>query len=365
MKKAFTAVLSALLLVALGISGEWFLLTGSTPPAVVAAIMPPTPAPVPTRPLFQTGMVFPRWGYDAYGPTDANYPIGLRDIKQQTGSRWIELTVDLYQPSFQSTQMVANQLAPTPAALAAGIRAARAQGFQVFVVPLLTVGTAGWSGLIRFWDPSQTAQWFQNYWHTLQPYVAAAAQAGASQLAIGTEMMHLEDLADPALWNTLIAEFHHVFPGTLTYDMNFTSVKSDFPSWLLNPQLTYIGISEYSSLMAVDGRLDPASATPLWRAEIGVGLDAFARHLGKPLIISEIGYGNRADIFYHPYTGGSPTYPPDPNEQAAAYNATLANVLPDPYIQGVYFWGWSLPGFAPNWLPAQHVLQQWYTSSAA
>lgn len=364
MKKILTALLSALLLVSLGISGEWFLLTGSTPRAVVAAIMPPSPAPVPSRPDFQTGMVFPRWGVDAYGQTDSNYPIGLRDIKEQTGSRWIELTIDLYQPSYQSTQVIANRLAPTPEALEQGIRAARAMGFHVFVVPLVTVGAAGWAGLIHYHDPVLTAQWFQSYWRTLQPYVVAAAQGGADQFAIGTEMMYLEVWAAPALWNTLISETHLLFPGTLTYDMNFTSVTTQFASWWENPDLTYLGISEYSSLMAVDGRLDPASAVPLWRAEIGAGLDAFARRLGKPLIISEIGYTNSANTFYRPYRG-TPTSPPDPAEQAAGYNATLANVLPDPLIQGVYFWGWSMPSFAPNWLPAQHVLQQWYTSAAA
>lgn len=364
MKKALSAVLSALLLISLGVTGEWFLLTGTTPRAVVAAIAP-TPTPVvPERPLFQTGVVFPRWGMDAYSQTDTNYPVGLRDIKEQTGARWIELTIDLYQPSYLTTQVIANHLAPTPQALEEGIRAAHEMGFHVFVVPLITVGTFGWSGLIRYHDGQMTVQWFKNYWKALEPYVAAAADAGAEQFAIGTEMLYMESWAPPALWNTLIAQAHAVFPGTLTYDMNFAPPGSAIPSWFEDPDLTYIGISEYTSLMAVDGRLNPASAPVLWHADISTVLDAFAQRLGKPLILSEIGYSNSANTFYRPYRA-NPTSPPDPEEQAAGYTATLVNVLGDPWIQGVYFWAWSLPPFAPNWLPAQHVLHQWYTSSAA
>lgn len=364
MKKALSAALSALLLVVMGIAGEWFLLTGTTPRAVVAAIAPTPTAVIPARPFFQTGMVFPRWGVNAYSQTDTNYPIGLRDIKEQTGAKWIELTVDLYQPSYQTTEVFASHLAPTPEALAEGIRAARTMGFHVFVVPLITVGTSGWSGLIHYEGYWLTAQWFKHYWQTLEPYVIAAADAGADQLAIGTEMTYMEGWGPPALWNTLIAEAHAVFPGTLTYDMNFSSMGPDFPSWFENPALTYIGVSEYTSLMAVDDRLNPASAPNLWHAEISTVLDAYAKHLGKPLILSEIGYTNSANTFYQPYRG-NPTSPPDPEEQAAGYNATLMNVLDDPWIQGVYFWAWSLPSFAPNWLPAQHVLHMWYTSSHA
>lgn len=364
MKKALSATLSALLLISLAVAGEWFLLTGSTPHAVVAAIVPPTPSPVPARPFFQTGVVFPRWGLDAYGQTDANYPIGLRDIKEQTGARWIELTVNLYQPSYQSTQVVATQLAPTPTALAQGIRAARAMGFHVFVAPLITVGTSGWAGAIRYHDPRLTAQWFDNYWKALEPYVVVASDAGAEQFAVGTEMFLMERWASSALWNKLIARARASFSGALTYDMNFTSVGPDFPDWFMNPELTYLGVSEYTSLMAVDDRLEPAAAPALWRANISVGLDAFARLVGKPIVISEIGYTNSANTFYRPYRS-VPASRPDPEEQAAGYNAALQNVLDDPYIVGIYFWGWSIPDFAPNWLPAQHMLHHWYTSSHA
>jgi hypothetical protein len=57
------------------------------------------------------------------------------------------------------------------------------------------------------------------------------------------------------------------------------------------------------------------------------------------------------------------TEPSDPEEQAAAYNAALANALVDPHITGIFFWGWSIPLFEPNYKPAAAVLYKWFTSS--
>src|SRR5579864_3046032 len=40
----------------------------------------------PLRPQFQTGIVFPQWGTNAYSTTDPNWQIGLKDIQEQTGA---------------------------------------------------------------------------------------------------------------------------------------------------------------------------------------------------------------------------------------------------------------------------------------
>src|SRR5215472_9601480 len=92
-------VLIALLIITGGVGIEWLLLTGSTPQSVIAALQQPSrPVPVVySRPLFQTRVVFPRWGNNAYTSSDPNHSIGLSDIQKQTAARWIELTVNLYQ----------------------------------------------------------------------------------------------------------------------------------------------------------------------------------------------------------------------------------------------------------------------------
>jgi hypothetical protein len=89
-------------------------------------------------------------------------------------------------------------------------------------------------------------------------------------------------------------------------------------------------------------------------------LDALALASGKDIILSEIGYRNSADALYQPWQWKS-SAPADPDLQAAAYEAALQNIIRDPYIAGAFFWGWSVPAFAPNWLPAAQTLHRWYT----
>jgi hypothetical protein len=364
--RLINGVLIALLIITGGVGIEWLLLTGSTPQSVIAAFQPPS-RPVPivyARPLFQTGVVFPRWGTSAYTSSDPNYAIGLNEIQNQTAARWIELTINLYQATTTSTKMGFQSYTLTPDALEEGIKTARAHGYHVFVAPLVTVGKDVWAGKIAFNTPNQAAAWFQNYWETLQPYLTAAAQAGAEQFALGTEFDGLERKWS-VYWDKLIAEAHSVYPGILTYDMNFGVIKrTPIPSWLTNPLLTYVGVSSYFSLSSNPQRVDPSIVPILWYDDVQIPLDTFAAGLGKPVLISEIGYKNTSDALFQPFRRLT-TAPPDPELQAAAYNAALQNSIHDPNIAGIYFWAWSMPPFSPNWLPAASVLHHWYTSPEA
>ena len=319
------------------------------------------------RPTFQTGMIFPQWGINAYDTTDSNWQVGLNDIQTQTGAQWIELPINFYQSSVTSTQITTTSITPTPQAVAAGISAARARHFHVFVVPLVTAGgTLTWAGSIQFSEPQQLQAWFDSYWKALQPYAIAAAQAGAEQLAIGTEFEKLQYI-QPSYWNQLIERVQLVFHGRLTYDMNWSSLYNPIPAWMSNPQLTTIGVSEYIPLATTPQRLDPSVIPALWQKNVGKFLDALALKIGHPVLISEIGYRDSAYALYRPWQRDAEAQaePPDPQEQAAAYDAALKDVLVDPNITGIYFWAWSVPLFQPNWLPAAKVLFKWYTSSYA
>lgn len=321
----------------------------------------------PHRPAFQTGMIFPQWGTNAYDTTDTNWQIGLKDIEKQTGAQWIEVPINFYQSSVTSTQVTTTSITPTPEAMAAGISTARAKHFHVFVVPLLSAGgTLTWAGSIQFADPRLLQAWFDSYWQALKPYAIAAAQAGAEQLAIGTEMEKLQYI-QPSYWTQLIERVHQVFPGQITYDMNWSSLYNPIPSWMSNPLLATIGVSVYIPLTDTPQRLDPSVLPSLWRANIEKLLDTLALKIGHPVIISEIGYRNSAYALYRPWQRDAiaQAEPPDTQEQAAAYDAALRDVLTDPNITGIYFWAWSVPLFQPNWKPAAKVLFKWYTSAYA
>jgi glycosyl hydrolase family 113 len=319
------------------------------------------------RPNFQTGIIFPQWGTNAYDSTDKNWQVGLKDIQNQTSAQWIEIPINLYQSSVTSTQVTVSDITPTPNAVAAGIRTAQASYYHVFIVPLLSVGgTLTWSGSIQFSTTQQMQQWFDSYWQALQPYVVAAAQAGAEELAIGTELEKLQ-LAPATLWNQMIERVHQIFPGKLTYDMNWSSLYYQIPSWMHNPMLTAVGVSVYIPLTDTPQRLDPATIPGLWQEKIGKLLDSFSIQLSKQVFISEIGYRDSAFALYRPWERDAQAQaePADPEEQAAAYNAALMNVVVDPHIMGIYFWAWSVPMFEPNWKLAAKILYKWYTSPQA
>jgi hypothetical protein len=268
------------------------------------------------------------------------------------------------QPVPTSTQISAGESTPTVEAVIYGIRAAHALGFHVFVVPLFSVDVAGaWAASIQFSTAADTQRWFDSFWQAFQPYVEAAQIGGADQIAIGTEEVWLEQYAAPALWNTLIAHVRSAFSGTITYDMNWTSLGNPIPAWFHNHDIGILGVSEYIPMIDIRERLALADIIPLWRDKVKAQLDALAQQSGKPVILSEIGYRNSADSLYHPWYPDSTASPPDPAEQAAACDAALTNIIPDPHIVGVFFWGWDgVGGFKLSGQPATAILQKWYSS---
>jgi hypothetical protein len=328
----------------------------------------PTATPIPfKRPDFQAGIAFPRWGTTVYGPTDTDWAAGLPQIRQQTGSRWIEMIINLFQDHYSSTDVHAGPLTTTPQDLASGILAAEGHGFRVFIVPHLLVqyGTVqdDWGGLVSFADRSQASAWFDSYWKALEPYAAVAASTHADQFAIGNEYVGLEPAPDD-LWDTLISRVHSVYPGKITYNTNWSSLTQPVRRWMANAQLAAIGVSIYQSLVSRPMALPVPGIEHVWKTTFLPLLDALSMQTKKPVIISEIGYRNATDALYQPWVHTTAA-PPDPQLQADAYEGALQSALGDPHVVGTYFYAWGNPPWAPENLPAAQVLHAIYLSPAA
>ena len=318
-------------------------------------------------PAFEAGVAYPQWTPAGYSKGDTQWTQALQDITKQTHAYWIEMPLLFEQSSLSATTVTTGGSTPTVASFVEGIQAAHAQGYRVFVTPLLTVssGSMAWSGAISFSTQQDEQKWFTSYWQALRPYVVAAQQNGVEQLAIGTEEEWLQQFAPDTLWNALIVNVRSIFSGALTYDMNWTALQKTPPSWMHNSNLTTIGVSAYLSLINTRKRVDPQQMVTLWKNILGNALDTFATKLGKPILISEIGYRNSADALYHTWESSS-TAPTDPTEQAAACNAALANATHDPHIHGIFFWGWDDVGaFGLRNQPAATMLHRWYGALTA
>lgn len=320
----------------------------------------PTPAIKLKRPNFETGMVFPQWQQNAYDTS--GWQTGLQQIQTTTGARWIEMPLLFDQPSSNSTDIAAGNTTPTVASLVNGIQAAHAQGFHVFIIPLVSP----WSGTIEFTTSQEEQQWFANYWQAYKPYIQAAAQNGVEQLAIGTEDDWLQENAPSSLWNQLIANVHSIYTGTITYDMNWIQQLIQLPSWMKNPALKMIGFSEYIPLVSTPTPVDPRAIRALWTEKVKPIIDGIAAQLGKPIIISEIGYRGASDALYQPYQTIT-SAPADPALQAAAFDAAIADTISDPSIDGIFAYAWdNVLTFTLKTQPSTlSVLHKWYTSPEA
>lgn len=302
----------------------------------------PTPKPCSSKQReFQMGVAFPDWGTTAYGASDTKWLTELPQMQTGTASCWVEMPVLLHQDSLTSTQVVEGDPTSSPASLSYGIQFAKALGLHVFVpIQLQSSGPQPWSALVNFSTYTQEQQWFASYWQTIRPYAEAAQKYGVEQFAIGTEYRWLEQNAPASLWNDLISKVSQVFHGTITYDMDWSSLGYTPPSWMHNPILKVIGISSYMPLVNDAVRVDPAQMRGLWARVAQRALDHFSIEVGKPILLSEIGFPNCQVALYQPWNS-SCTAPADQQEQAAATGAALADILPDKHIQGTFFWGWD------------------------
>ncbi len=312
--------------------------TPSVQPHIASTEVRPTPTiALPSMSLYQTGMVAPAWSHDAY----SNYAPTLRDMKQATSARWVELPILLQQATSTSTHVDVSKNQVTPQSLAKGIQSAHAEGLRVFVVPLLGVNVQGdWAGTVI---PSDIATWFDSYWQALEPYVTVAEQARADQLSIGTEIDWIQENADSTLWTNLISQVTSIYHGRLTYDTNWSEMGYSVASWLRDSRLAYIGVSTYIDLTSTASYVDPGALPALWKATIQSQLDAFSFNVGKPIIISEIGYRDTVDALWHTWSTTS-TSATSEVEQDGAFDAALTDLQGDNHVVGFFPWGWQGTG---------------------
>jgi hypothetical protein len=303
----------------------------------------PRPCAAKGRPV-ELGIAFPDYGHGAYGQGDTNWNNELPQMKEKTASCWTAITVLLHQDSLFSTSVVQGDSTTSPVSFRTGIRTAHSLGLHVFVaIQLQASGSQPWAGALNFSSLTQEQQWFDSYYAAIKPYATIAQQEGVEQFALGTEFALLEQNAPVSMWNQLIDNVSQDYTGTLTYDMNWGSLDVQPPSWMGNPHLKMIGVSAYSPLVTTPQRVDPSKIGALWKTVVQPQLDDFAREIGKPIFLSEVGYPNSEYALYQPWNS-SINAPADPQEQAAAMDAALSGALSDQHILGVFIWGWDNTG---------------------
>jgi hypothetical protein len=287
----------------------------------------------------------PEWDY---GP--------LVDEIRARGATDVLVVVNAYQ-----SNRFASDIAPRPGhspsdtTVARTLAQVQSAGMRAALMPVVRLQTRGphdWRGVIAPADGLDA--WFESYRRFVLPLAHIAEHAGAQRFVVGSELGSLERYE--GRWRTLISEAREHFSRTLTYSVNWDrSHAVEF--W---DALDEVGLTAYFPL-ANDG--EPPSAEALshaWqtpRAEI----DALARRVGKPVLITEVGYASQRGAAGHPWDDTS-VAAVDLRLQQHLYRGFCDAFAETPSVSGYYVWNWfgfggpRDAGFTPRGKPAANEL---------
>jgi hypothetical protein len=253
-------------------------------------------------------------------------------------------------------------------AVLAAIRQAHGRGLRVFLVPHLWVESGGWRALIDPGSEAGWARWAEAYRAFLLTWAEVAREGEVEMLSVGVELRSWVTTRHAASMLAIIDDVRRVYPGLLTYSANWDDVEDT----LVFGALDLIGINAFYPLA------DHAGAS---RAELAAGgrrvaakIEAFARLMERPVVLTEIGYTTRADPAVKPWEwpDGMTGVHADEPAQAEAYRALIAPFLDARWCAGFFVWRlYADPddvsqeaewGFSPRGKQAELVLRDAFTA---
>lgn len=330
-------------------------------PSAAAPVTAPAPAKAPPPPperreQAQRGVALGMFSEDvsfSYGPLLAEI-VAL-------GATHVALVVPLYQTDGASDDLrLHTRLSPTLALVAETIRAARRDGLEVTLFPIVRLAApkpGEWRGTLAPRDP---AKWFQRYGDLLGELAALAQTTGASRLVVGSELSTLDGTATLERWRPLLAAVRGVFAGRLMYSANWDHYRD---AKLLD-LVDEAGVTGYFELRSAKDAADDATLEAGWR-RLRRELEAWRRAEGegKGFVFTELGYRSRAGTTATPWDEGS-RGTVDVEEQRRAFAAFRRAWAGSPALDGVYVWNWygfggsATTGYTPRGKPAEREVRE-------
>ncbi|MFN3198022.1 MAG: glycoside hydrolase family 113 [Bradymonadia bacterium] len=241
------------------------------------------------------------------------------------------------------------------------VRYAQQRGLKVMLFPIVWVeqrAIGDWRGTLR---PTDLDAWWASYERFIWHYADMAAELGVEAFSVGSELGAMEH--DRPRWLKLIAGVKGRFKGKLLYSANWDHYAY-VTFW---DQVDYVGMTAYHELTDRNDA-DQATLDAAW-VKIRDQLLAWQSRVGKPLVITEVGYPSQDGGAKWPwnYTLDGPL---DHAEQRMAYEAFVKAWQGQKALGGVFFWNWfGLGGptcgdYTPRGKPAEEVIRRWYGGSA-
>lgn len=280
----------------------------------------------------------------------------LVDEIRGRGATDVLLVVNAYQSDRFASDIASHPgRSPNLETVARTIAQVRGAGMRAALMPVVRLqrrGPQDWRGRITPADGLDA--WFTAYRNFILPLARIAEQQGAERLVVGSELSSLEPYAKH--WRTLISDLRHEFAGTLTYSANWDRIDA-VGFW---DALDEAGLTAYFPL-AKDREAPSSDAiAEAWRSP-RAQIDALARRVGKPVLVTEIGYVSQQGAAGMPWEH-STVADVDLALQRRLYRGFCDAFAETPSVSGFYVWNWfgfggpRDRGFTPRGKPAANEL---------
>ncbi len=293
------------------------------------------------------------------------------DEAARMGATWVSLTpfgrtwdlaptgIDLtYEAPFEENRR----------AVLAAVRQAHARGLRVFLVPHLWVETGGWRALIDPGDDAGWARWAEAYRAFLLAWADVAREGEVDMLSVGVELRSWVTTPRARSMLAIIADVRRAYRGPLTYSANWDDVEDT----LVWGALDLVGINAFYPLADREG----ASQAELRAGgrSVSARIEALARRMERPVVLTEIGYTTRPDPAVRPWEWPDSMHDvrTDERAQAEAYQALIAPFLDARWCAGFFVWRFYADpddvsqeaewGFSPRGKLAELALRDAFTA---
>jgi hypothetical protein len=332
--------------------------------AAAPILGPHRSSPAAGLPPLQRGVALGLFSEDALW----SYGELLREIRD-LGASHVSLSVPYYQEHGGSTSIYSHpRFSPPDLALVRTLREAHALGLKVLLFPIVRLerprSDKEWRGTLA---PEGPAAWWRSYEALILNLAQLAARERVAVLSVGSELSTLDGPAELPNWQRLVAGVRRQFRGLLTYSGNW----DHFQAVGLYPLLDLAGLCAYFPL-APAGYQPPVPVdelTAAWKKKRSE-LEQFSARIGKPLLLTEVGYLSQRGAAAWPWREGA-SEPVDLEDQRRCYQAFADAWSGAASLRGVYFWnyyGWggrTSVGYTPRHKPAGQELERYFSQESA
>ncbi len=251
------------------------------------------------------------------------------------------------------------------------IQQAHLRGLRVMLVPHLWVESGEWRALIDPVDDAGWQRWSRSYRTFLLAWADVARESGAEMLSVGVELRSWVTTSRAASMRPIIDDVRGAYPGLLTYSANWDDLEDS----LIADMVDVIGVNAFYPLHWEAGASFEQLVAGGQRVEASLG--RYARSIGKPIVLTEIGYTTRKDPAIKPWEwpDAMTDVVVDEKAQAEAYHAIIAPLIDAKWCAGFFVWRlYADPddvsqeaewGFSPRGKLAEMVLRDAFTARYA